>query len=661
MDQLPFRQVHLDFHTSEAIPGIGSAWDKGHFQQMLQLGHVDSLTVFSKCHHGWSYHPTRVPLSAMHPGLSFDLLGAMIEAAHEIGVKTPVYLSAGFDERLVRTHSHWMCRVPDGHPWNNAWLRAGYNELCLRSPYLDYLIAQTEEVTRNYDADGIFLDIVGVRTCACQYCIAEMRRRGQDPRDPQARLLLGRETYLNYTRRINAAIHAIKPGLRIFHNGSHITRGDREVAEQNTHLELESLPTGGWGYDHFPLSARYVQGIGMEFLGMTGKFHTAWGEFGGYKHPNALRYEAALSLANGAKMSIGDQMHPFGTLDRATYALIGAAYAEVEAKEAWCHDVRSVADIAVLSLESCIGSARDQGPTAKTELTEAGVLRVLLEGHLLFDVIDGDADFSRYAVVILPDAIPADATLQSKLAAYLRDGGKVFATGSSMLDREQGAFLLDFGVDYVGESAGNPCYIVPRFPLAHWERAPFVMYSTAHEITGTHGEVLADRQEAFFNRDYLHFCSHQHAPNSGEIAGAMMVGAAQTVYLALPAFQLYAEKGQNVLRDIILHGLRLLLPEPTLTTNLPAQGIQTVMRQPAANDRTIVHLLYASPAKRGQGIEVIEDLLPLRDITVALRVDRPVQRVYLAPQDVDLPYILADGVLRTVVPEFTCHQMVVME
>ena len=38
----------------------------------------------------------------------------------------------------------------------------------------------------------------------------------------------------------------------------------------NTHLELESLPTGGWGYDHFPFSARYCQGLGVDYLGMTG-------------------------------------------------------------------------------------------------------------------------------------------------------------------------------------------------------------------------------------------------------------------------------------------------------------------------------------------------------------------------------------------------------
>ena len=39
-------------------------------------------------------------------------------------------------------------------------------------------------------------------------------------------------------------------------------------------------------------------------------------------------------------------------MDEATYALIGTAYEEVEAKEPWCKDVDNVADVALLSLES---------------------------------------------------------------------------------------------------------------------------------------------------------------------------------------------------------------------------------------------------------------------------------------------------------------------
>ena len=53
-----FRQVHLDFHTSEKVPMIGARFDRKQFQKALTDGHVDSITVFSKCHHGWAYHPS---------------------------------------------------------------------------------------------------------------------------------------------------------------------------------------------------------------------------------------------------------------------------------------------------------------------------------------------------------------------------------------------------------------------------------------------------------------------------------------------------------------------------------------------------------------------------------------------------------------------------
>ena len=79
--KLSFRQVHLDFHTSECIDGIGSAFSKEQFQEMLKVGHLSSITVFSKCHHGWAYHPSEA--NEIHPGRKFDLLQAQIEAAHQ--------------------------------------------------------------------------------------------------------------------------------------------------------------------------------------------------------------------------------------------------------------------------------------------------------------------------------------------------------------------------------------------------------------------------------------------------------------------------------------------------------------------------------------------------------------------------------------------------
>ena len=45
MQEIPFRQVHLDFHTSEQIPGVGSEFDPARFVETLRRAAVNSITV----------------------------------------------------------------------------------------------------------------------------------------------------------------------------------------------------------------------------------------------------------------------------------------------------------------------------------------------------------------------------------------------------------------------------------------------------------------------------------------------------------------------------------------------------------------------------------------------------------------------------------------
>lgn len=657
-----FRQVHLDFHTSEAISGIGANFSKAQFQQMLRLGHVDSVTVFSKCHHGWAYHPSEA--NRMHPHLSFDLLRAQIEAAHEIGVKTPVYLSAGLDEKLTREHPEWLLRRRNEQPAGAPdFLTPGWHGFCMNTPYLDVLVAQIEEVVTHYDADGIFLDIVGIRECYCQYCVRSARAQGIDPRDKEAMRPLWEETYLNYARRTNEAVRKHKPELPVFHNGGHIPQGRRDLAHLNTHhLELESLPTGGWGYDHFPLSARYAQGLGMPFLGMTGKFHTSWGEFGGFKHPNALRYETALSLANGARCSIGDQLHPDGLAEEATYRLIGAAYREVEAKEAWCAGTANIADIALLTVEATGFVKEDERRCPKPD---QGAVRILLEGNYLFDVVDLESDWTPYKVLILPDRIRVDAALESQLSAYVGQGGRVLATGSSGLRKDGDGFALDFGARWVGANPYQPDYWVPGEDFAAGgvssPGTAFVMYAAGQQIEADGGRVLGRRENPYFNRDVFHFCSHRHTPNAKRPGGPGMVEGAAGIYISWDAFEDYADKGSLFVRETVCFALdRLLGERKTVATSLPAQGVTTIQAQPGDN-RWVHHLLYASPVRRGQSVEIIEDILPLYEVAASVKTDRPVQNVYLAPQMTNIDFTAKDGVVSYTVPKLECHQMVVLQ
>lgn len=665
MSELNFRQIHLDFHTSEKIENIGEKFDKKEWQETLKLGHVDSITIFSKCHHGWSYHPTKV--NEMHPHLKFDLLKEEMEASKEIGVKTPVYISAGLDEKEAVRHPEWLSRQADETTtWVNGFVEeAGFHLMCFNTGYMDLLLAQIEEVMQTYNPEGIFLDIVSVHPCYCSKCRQDILDRGKDPRDFEAVMEQAEIVYKNYAKKVEEVVRKYSDTCTIFHNAGHITRGRRDLADYDTHLELESLPTGGWGYDHFPMSAAYVRNLGKEYLGMTGKFHTSWGEFGGFKHPNALRYETGLLLALGAKCSVGDQLHPLGKLDRSTYELIGKAYKEVEEKEEWCKGTRNISDVAVLGEEAVNASVSNRD---EQRCSDIGVNRILLEGKYLYSFIDLKSDFSDYKVIILPDSIRLDESLKTRLQEYIKDGGKVLATGASGLDKEKCEFVLDMGVEYVDKSSYNPDYLVPGFDLTTG-RSPHIMYGQSYKIKQTKGTAFAEKEDTYFNRDTYSFCSHQHTPNNPNSREVAAVLTDNTAYISWDIFSDYAKKGSLHDKEMVMYALDHLLGEnKTLKTKFPDRGVTTLTYQ-EEKDRYVQHFVFAHTTIRGRftfggatsNVEVIEDIVPVYDTEVSVKIDKKVEKLYLAPQMEELEFVQKDDVLTYVVPKIDCHQMVVIE
>jgi hypothetical protein len=285
---------------------------------------------------------------------------------------------------------------------------------------------------------------------------------------------------------------------------------------------------------------------------------------------------------------------------------------------------------------------------------------MLLEGNILFDVIDLNADFSSYKVVILPDAIPVDDALKHKLDSFFEQGGKVLATGRSGLAKGGDSFAIDLGVRRLSDNPYQPDYYRPTEALPALGSAAFIMYGRGQRVELTNGTALGYREDPYFNREAFAFCSHQHTPNSARNGGPGMAESANGIYIAWDMFTDYATKGSLALKEIVLYALHRLLPSATMRASLPAQGIATLQEQPEER-RYVNHLLYASPVRRGAKIEVIEDILPVYNVSVELRLPRSVRQVYLAPQMTPLPFEHADGAVRYTVPKLECHQMIVLD
>lgn len=659
-EELRFRQIHLDFHTHQDIEAIGADFDPKTFADTLAAARVDSINMFARGHHGYVYYRSKRFADRVHPHLKTNLLKQQIQACHKRNIKAPIYITVQWDALTAEEHPEWLVRDPSGKQEGVGLYDAGfYNRLCLNSPYVDWLQDFTLDVMQNLPVDGFWFDIVGACDCSCTYCRRDMIAQGLDPADNEARRRFGVEVLYAFKRRMTRFVRKHDKKCLLFYNAGHVGPRHRPVVDAYTHLELESLPSGGWGYMHFPLTARYARTLGKDFLGMTGKFHTTWGDFHSFKNQEALAFECYTMLALNAKCSIGDQLPPRGRICPHTYKLIGSVYKEVETREPWCRRAQPVTEIAVITPEAFMANA-NHGNLAPSAL---GACRMLQEGQYQFDFVDPEQDLSAYSLVILPDEIPVDAALARKLEAFVKQGGALLASHRSGLTPEGDRFALKcLGLSLQGDAEYQPTFIVPRGAVGKGLPATeHVMYERALAVKPQRGsKVLCQVRQPYFNRTWEHYCSHQHAPSNGKTIFPGVVQRGRVMYFAHPIFTQYSTVSPRWCKVLLHNALDMLLGERLLRTSGPTT-LTSAINEQKSEKRLCLHLLHCVPVLRGKGFEVVEDVYPLHDLEISMRVERRIKAVRCVPEMTDLDFAQKDGRVEFVVPKLDGYQIVSVE
>jgi hypothetical protein len=331
--ELPFRQVHLDFHNGGLIPDIAADFDARQFVATLQRARVNSVNIFAKCMHGYAYYDTKI--AAPHPSLKIDLLGGMLKELRPAGIAANYYYGLTWDALAAERHPEWRILDRAGKPVIFGGHNSGveWQQVCLNSPYLDQVERENEEILTKYRANGAWFDIAWTPPdgCFCRWCAEERRRLGLADTPAEIRRH-NKIVAMRMEARLTALVHRHWNEALVFYN-SRTVLGIREELANYSHIEIESLPTGGWGYTHLQQRVRHMRTLGKPLVGMNGRFHKSWGDFGGLKNQAALDYECLSFLSNGTHCCVGDQLHPRGRLDAVTYDRIAATYARVEALE----------------------------------------------------------------------------------------------------------------------------------------------------------------------------------------------------------------------------------------------------------------------------------------------------------------------------------------
>ncbi len=636
------KRVHLDFHTGPDIEGIGEQFNKEEFTAAIRAAGIDLMTVFAKCHHGYCYYPTRV--GKMHPHLKFNLLGEQIDAIHAAGAKAPIYITIGWSKLDADAHPEWIMKdIKTGEPIYMGGAPTGDPEaplphcswasLCPVGGYLDEVERVTRDVCEQFDvSDGIFYDICFMKeSCGCDDCIRGMKELGLDPKSEADAKKYYSAKHIEMMHRLTAVVHEYAPNATVFYNGG-ADMNRTEYHPYQTHYELEDLPTAWGGYDLMPLRAKFFERYGKAYLGMTGKFHHAWGEFGGFKHPEALRYECADMLSVGAEISVGDHLHPSGRLDEATYRLIGHAFDYAGRLEPYSNNTKAYTDVALFM--------------SHNEASDIGASKLLQLMHLDFDVIESAGEINGHRLVILPDAVKLSDGDKAILADFVTRGGSIVASHESGFP--------EIGVRKISRSPFDLDYI--ECEVAGFN-TPFLSYSAAL-ITECEGEVLAKTYEPYFNRREGHFCGHKNTPYRLDAAEyPALVRNGRVAYFAHPVFGAYNESGNYVLEEYIKKGI-LSVYEPYVTVaHFPSAA---KLRSRVGDGFIALHLLYAPPVNRGN-VCLLPDFPTLHGVEVRLRTERKITSVALPVSGERIPFKQDGDMLYIKLPPFSLHTLLIIK
>ena len=677
MNERPYRQIHLDFHTSPFIPDVGAEFDANQFIETLKKNHINSINLFAKCHHGYYYYPTKI--GKVHPNLKpgLDLFGEQVAVCRKAGVRVGAYTTVVWSEETCDSYPQWMQVDANGVIGAKAPFSGNFNSkerswrsLCMNNAeYVAYLKREFKEIYELYNPDSFWIDIILQFGCICPSCRASMKQLGMNPTNSQDVKRHDRLVEIAFSKEIQGYLKSLDPKLEIYFNGCPAEFDMQDILslstarrrECNDFIDIESLPSEVWGYTHFPVLVNYSNKYDKPITMMNGKFHKTWGDFGSLRNKAALEYECYRALANGSGICVGDQLHPSGKIDETVYARIGEVFAEIEKKEPWCINTRKISQIAVYAANEVESDMEFDATAITINSTNEGVTRILTELNHLFDFVDFCDDISGYDLVILPDTVRLPASETKKLSAYIKNGGKVILTGESGLHWDKDEFALEeMGLEYVGMEEHVPTYaalssdVFPKIPSMN-----YVLYQPGTHVKAIDAKTLAYLVDSYFNRDYERFCSHRQTPPKPKVSNKPFITRNNDVmYITHPLFNDYVLNGCLVYKDLIAFCINNLLSNPIITSDLPSTGEITLREN---DENYILHLLHYVPIKRCKTIEIIEDVYPLYDKNVLVRLNKEPKKAYLAPSKEPIDFKWVDGIAEIKIKELNGHQMIVFE
>lgn len=479
-----YRRNLLDMHIDDWSEEFLSKLNCDEYVEALKAAGVQAAMVKAKSHTGLNYFPGQI--GRMHKGLKgHDFLAEMIEKCHAAGIAVQVYFTQVFDNWAYDNHPEWRCIGPDGKTFReyrngNNFKTGRYGIVCPNNQgYRQYVRENLQELNRNYQFEGMFLDMTfWPDICFCPSCreryLAETGRelpRTVDWKDPDFKeYAYSREQWMaDYARFATSAVKEINPAVTIEHQFSMITS---PWINASSELLMEAVDyAGGDYYGGFLQQTfinKYYKNVSprLPFIYHTSRcdpelmFHTTT------KTKEELLLHVITALVHNGAFLLVDAINPDGTIVPEIYhGLIKDIYDITRPYENYVSgNIKHNATVWFASHAKYdpdeTGVSMEEKSFNRKIYMEAPVsaTAVLRENNISYDVI-GSKNIADEAadVLILSHVANIRETEMDDIEAYIKKGKNLFISGP--IGNKRLEKLL--GVKSVGKTEHTFTYMSP--------------------------------------------------------------------------------------------------------------------------------------------------------------------------------------------------------
>jgi hypothetical protein len=433
-------------------------------------------------------YPTKLPFHYRNPFMKGDLTGDLIKKLHAKGIKVLGRFDVSkLNETLAARKPEWLYVGTDGKNVNYN----GQVHTCVNGGYQQqYSFDILKEVIANYELDGIFFNMPGYTTsdysgvyhgiCQCENC----KRRfydstgmalpvKEDSNDPVFRKYnaFRKSTSEQLFTQIGSFIKNQNPKLIL------VTYTD--VGVDMTRSESSSWLTSEYEWNYF--STDHVKRVLGSFKDRAPSNLLQYFLAIGYRHiatsPNISRIWVLQNMLNGAPLDV----YVIGTLvnqeDRRFIPIMEDIYRFHKTNEKLFANLQPVSKLALIR-----GSKEEY----------MGMIKLLSEEHIMFDVLETEAvgsaraprKLQEYDALILGDVTDMDEEFISVIDNYVKNGGKILATGFTSTKDKIGALTNRIRLESLG--------VMPA-------------YNLFQKTKSTYLKISADDKSALGKKEYEDF------------------------------------------------------------------------------------------------------------------------------------------------------------